>query len=165
MKVLVCIITALFVLPLSWAHVGEEWHEGHTAHIKLLKTEGYLFAEDVGISIGGIEAKIKGKLTIPVQTDGGFIGEEYYAWGSQQSDDMYEDVGGWECILRSEWNSKLTPAGPATFTYAGQTIVLKDISPKVLFDYQGLMQKIKITYSYKEHGDDSSVLKSVWSEC
>lgn len=163
MRTFIYVVMLVFIAPVISGHSGEEWNEGHTAHIRLLKVEGYLRAEDASITVGRVE--IEGKFSIPLQTSETFVGEEYHAWGNDVSDDLYEDTGTSECISSYEWGSKLVFIGPPIFEHSGHTIVLNGITPRSLLNHTEFIQKIKLIYSYQEHGATTVKKKSAWTEC
>ena len=164
-------LALLLAASMARADAGEGWDDGHVGHATLLKTEIQLVADEMLIKVGEVE--IKGKLIIPCKSSGWALGNEYPTWGADGelgSDLMHEDVGGAECIWSAEWESKLVPNGHATFEHNNQTIVLTGIPPKDLIKHAQMrgkfMQKIKMTYSYKGHGENApKVEKVAWTEC
>ena len=161
---------ALFLLlavavPVVEGHGRDDdsFGQGHIGHTKVVRVEGYLIDDSATITVAG--KTISGKFSIPMKmSDDDFSDLEDYAWDSALPEPFYETIGENECYYDYEPSDAL---GSATFAYGGQTITLKDFPIDMLPYYSDEEQKglrLKIFYSYKEHGKDP-VERFAWTEC
>lgn len=160
-----CFLLLAVAVPVVEGHgIGEEegWGRNHTGHLEVVEVEGYLVDDSATITLMG--KTIRGKFSVPMMVPIPDFG--YYAWGAELLSDhpLYEDVGERGCYYEYERSDALAPA---KFESGGQTIVLKDFPIELLPYYSDDEQKglrLKISYSYKEHGEDP-VKHFVWMEC
>ena len=150
----------LFLLLVVVVPVVEGYEEGK---VQVIRVEGYLIDDSATITVAG--KTISGKFSIPMKvSDDDYTELEDYAGDYVLPDYFYETVGENECYYDYELSGAL---GPATFTYGSQTITLKDFPINLLPYYADEEQKglrLKIFYSYKEHGKDP-VERFAWTEC